>query len=173
MGSLVYLDIETTGLDPLLHDVVDIAWAVEDGDIKSFVPEHNLAGADPAALRINRYFDRGLEIHRRGGELACVALELDLLRALDGSTVVGSNPAFDTAFLRRKLGVAMWHHRLIDVSNVAMMVFNWTRPSGLADVVEELRALGYTIPAPDHTAAGDVESTRAVYLALREIRSAS
>lgn len=169
MGSLVYLDIETTGLEPMLHDVVEIAWAVKAGDIKTFVPEHNLAYADPAALRINGYFERGLD--RRTDDT--LPLRHELIRDLQGATIVGSNPAFDTAFLRRRIGYAPWHHRLIDVSNVSMMVFDWTRPRGLADIVEELRALGYTIPAPDHTAAGDVEATRTVYLALREIRSAS
>lgn len=165
MGSLVYLDIETTGLDPLRHDVVECAWAVEDGEVRSFVPEHSLAFADGQALTVNRYFDRDLD--RRTDDTWL--MQRELVRDLQGATIVGSNPAFDTAFLRRKIGYAPWHHRLIDVSNVAMMVFDWTRPRGLVDVVEELRALGHTVPSPDHTAAGDVEATRAVYLALREI----
>jgi DNA polymerase-3 subunit epsilon len=169
MGSLVYLDVETTGLDPMLHDVVEIAWAVEDGDIKSFVPEHNLAYADGQALKINRYFDRDLD--RRTDDT--LPLRHELIRDLQGATIVGSNPAFDTAFLRRRIGYAPWHHRLIDISNVAMVVFGWDRPRGLSDVVEEMRALGaYPIPSPDHTAAGDVEATRTVYLALREIGGA-
>ena len=75
--------------------------------------------------------------------------------------------------LTRLIGAPVWHHRMIDVSNVAMMVFNWDRPRGLADVVQAVRAEGYEVPEPDHTAEGDVRATRAVYVALRHIRDQS
>jgi DNA polymerase-3 subunit epsilon len=167
MSRLVFLDVETSGLDPLVHDVVEIAWAVDGGPVRSYVPVHTLEHADPEALRINQYYERGLSSARHPGYY--LAIELDFLRDIDGATIVGSNPAFDTAFLRRKLGRAPWHHRLIDISNVAMMVFGEDRPMGLKDIVGTLAFRGYIIPAPDHTAFGDVEATRAAYQALRRI----
>jgi oligoribonuclease (3'-5' exoribonuclease) len=169
VGALVYLDIEATGLDPLVHDVVEIAWAVEDGEVRSYVPEHSLAFADGQALTVNRYFDRDLD--RRTDDTW--SIQRELVRDLQGATVVGSNPAFDTMFLRRKIGYAPWHHRLVDVSNVAMMVFDWHRPKGLVDVTAALVERGLELPTPDHTATGDVECTRAVYLALRELGRAA
>jgi DNA polymerase-3 subunit epsilon len=169
VSALVFVDVETTGLDPLVHDVVEIAWAVEDGEVRSFVPEHSLAFADGQALTINQYFDRDLD--RRTDDTW--AMQRALVRDLQGATIVGSNPAFDTAFLRRKIGYAPWHHRLIDVSNVAMMVFDWDRPKGLADVTAALAERGLELPTPDHTARGDVECTRVVYTALRQIAGAS
>jgi hypothetical protein len=48
-----------------------------------------------------------------------------------------------------------------------MWVFGWDRPKGLADVATACRERGYEIPEPDHTAEGDVRTTRAVYEALR------
>ena len=88
-------------------------------------------------------------------------------------TIVGSNPAFDMAMLTRVIGTAVWHHRPINVAEVGMTVFDWPRPKGLADVANECRGRGYTIPEPNHTAEGDVRTTRAVYEALREIRGAA
>jgi hypothetical protein len=89
---------------------------------------------------------------------------------LTGATIVGSNPAFDTAMLRARWGHAPWHHRLINVAEGAMWLFGWERPKGLADVRTALVERGFEIPEPDHTAAGDVEATRTVYYALRSIR---
>jgi DNA polymerase-3 subunit epsilon len=171
VSALVFVDVETTGLDPLVHDVVEIAWAVEGGEIKSYVPQHTLSGADPKALEINGYFDR--DLYSQGRRDARIDYQSTLLFDLNGATIVGSNPAFDTAFLRKKLGFAPWHHRLIDVSNVAMMVFDRLRPPGLAAIAGSLRGLGHDIPEPDHTATGDVECTRVVYTALRQIAGES
>lgn len=165
--TLCFLDTETTGLDPTQHHAVEIAWALNDGPVKTFIPRHTLDGADPRALDINGYFDRQLD--RQMQDVQDVD-EGDLLRDLRGVTLVGSNPAFDASFLRKTLGVALWKHRLIDVAAGAMWVFGWDEPKGLAAVVEELRTRGHDIPGPDHTAAGDVAVTRSVFLALRALR---
>lgn len=167
MSALCFLDTETTGLDPVNHHAVEIAWALDDGPIHTFIPWHMLDGADPRALEINGYFDRQID---RQKEREQSPNEGDLLRHLRGVTLVGSNPAFDAAFLRKTLGVAVWQHRLIDVAAGAMWVFGWDKPKGLAAVVEELRDRGHDIPDPDHTAAGDVAVTRSVFYALKGVR---
>ena len=49
-------------------------------------------------------------------------------------------------------------------------------PKALTDselILTQLRAEGYDIPEPDHTAEGDVRTTRAVYEALRAFRGAA
>ncbi len=161
-NSLVLLDTETTGLDPALHDVWEIAWATEDGPIQSAVVPHSLRTADPQALELNNYWVRGFE--QAPGALS---MDVSLRDVLAGATIVGSNPAFDTAFLRTRWGVAPWHHRLVAVESMAMQAFGWERPKGLKDVAESLAVQGYEIPMPDHTAAGDVATLRAVYRALR------
>jgi DNA polymerase III epsilon subunit-like protein len=166
-NPLVFVDVETTGLDPTTHHVVEVAWAVEDGPIKAFVPWHTLDGATPDALTINRYFERDLDRMRSDDQPVG---EADLLRDLRGATLVGCNPAFDAAFLRKTLGVQLWKHRLIDVAACAMWQFGWDRPRGLADIARALRENGYDIPEPDHTAAGDVSATRSAYQALLDLR---
>lgn len=163
MTPLCFIDTETTGLDPEVHQAYEVAWAFDHGPIERLVLPHTLEGADPYALKVGHYLDRDIfaETQASKGELS------DLRRRLRGVTLVGSNPAFDASFLKKVFGEAPWHHRLVNVAEGGMWVFNWDRPKGLAAVAEELRALDYEIPEPDHTAAGDVATTRAVYYALR------
>jgi DNA polymerase III alpha subunit (gram-positive type) len=160
--SLVFLDTETTGLDPALHEVWEIAWAIDDGPIESRILTHSIKTADPEALELNGYWDRG------EGYYADPRHDHTLRAILTGATVVGSNPAFDTAFLRARWGVAPWHHRLLAVESMAYALFRYDKAKGLAGVADDVRAGGYEVPAPDHTAAGDVATLRAVFNALRE-----
>lgn len=162
--TLVYLDTETSGLDPVDHEMWEIAWAVEDGPIHTMhKPLLRLHRADQDALAINGYFERQdpkkypWKTH-------------DLRNTLDGATIVGANPAFDTAFLREYLDGPVWHHRLIDVEAMAYALLRTDRPEGLNKIAGRLLALGYTIPDPNHTAAGDVACVRAVHNALRDYR---
>ena len=167
-NSLVFLDTETTGLDPAQHEIWEIAYAVDDGEICSGILPHSLKTADPEALALNGY-------HRpsRGAANPDPGLDPFLRKLFTGATIVGSNPAFDTAFLRARWGVAPWHHRLIAVESMALQAFGWERPKGLADVRSALidnGTRGLDIPEPDHTAAGDVATLRAVYSELRGLR---
>lgn len=161
---LIFIDTETTGLDPAIHEVWEVAWAAQDGPITCLRLPHDLRTADPAALEINGY-------HRRPSEYRTGApnqiTELTLKAALAGATLVGANPAFDAAFLSARWRARPWHHRLIDVEALALQEFGWERPRGLRDVADALRALGFSIAEPDHTATGDVTVTRECYLALR------
>lgn len=163
MSGLVFLDTETTGLDPALHEVWEIAWAVDGGLIQTRLLPHSLDTADPKALDLNGYWDRGYDVP------TSPAADVDLKAILTGATIVGSNPAFDTAFLRARWGVAPWHHRLLAVESMAFAVLRYDVPKGLAGVAADLRELGHDIPEPDHTAAGDVATLRAVFRALRQV----
>lgn len=154
MGDLVYLDTETTGLDPFKHDVWEIAWAVGDGDVQAMQVRHSLANAEPIALRINGYLDRW-------DKAASDLDEADLRNALVGATLVCSNPSFDEAFLRQRWGVTPWHHRKIDIATYAMPALGVDRPLGLAEIAKRLG-----LREPDHTAKVDVLVLRAAYKRL-------
>lgn len=167
MNHLVYLDVETTGLDPAVHQVWEIAWAVDDGPIRSAVVPHSLAFADPVALAVSGHEDRCGCRARTVPEVE--EFEEQLRDVLEGATVVGANPAFDTAFLAQRWGARPWHFRLLDVEAFAMGVLAHGRLRGLAAISEELRGLGFEIPAPDHTAGRDVAALRACFLALRDL----
>ena len=165
-GDLVYLDLETTGLDPARHQAWEAAWAVDDRRARSTFLGHSRVSADPESLRLNGY-------HRRySPSLVDHGREQELFDALAGSTIVGANPAFDAAFLRARWGGAHWHHRLLDVEALAMPALGGDAPRGLHDIAGELRALGHPVPEPDHTAEGDVMTTREAHRALRRIAAA-
>ena len=165
MSALCFIDTETTGLDPRIHQPYEVAWWLEDdAEPLSFRLTHTLEYADPAALKVGHYWERGFVPGEYGVRLR------DLAADLRGVTLVGSNPAFDAAMLTRFIGTPVWHHRMIDVASGAMWVFGWDRPRGLADVADACREQGHDIPEPDHTAEGDVRTTRAVYEALRDLR---
>lgn len=171
MNPLVFLDVETTGLDPRIHQPYELSWWREDVDRPTTaVLPHTLEYADAAALKIGGYFERGFAPF--GNDARQLRVAADLARELRGVTLVGSNPPFDAAMIRRVIGCDIWHHRLIDVSQGAMWVLGLDRPPGLGKAAEMLRVLGYDIPEADHTAEGDVRATRAVYYALKTIRDA-
>lgn len=165
MGELIFIDLETTGLDPSRHAVWEIAWADEDSDVTSFMVPLDFAGcdrADPEALRIGD-FDARYRPHDDA-----LILEGLLRERTRGATIVGANPAFDTAFLAARWDERPWHHRLIDIETYAMPILGLARPVGLADLVGIIgNRLGVRIAAPDHTAAQDVRTVRAAWRTLR------
>lgn len=169
--KIVFLDTETTGLDPKRHQVWEVAYSTGlDKPVEVFQVWHSLTNADPAALRINGYLDRVNENyvktdeemarHRNGHSLLPYTFTQG---ALWDAYVIGSNPAFDTSFLREALGFAPWKHRLIDLSNIAMAKFSTPVPMGMKEVRDRLTEMGYDIPEPDHTAKRDVETLKACY----------
>jgi len=164
---LCFIDTETTGLDPRIHQPYEVCWWREDEDEPTtYDLPHTLDMADGQALRVGGYFDR-----RKRPFTGDLFEQRRLAERLNGVTLVGSNPAFDAAMLTRFIGTPVWHHRLINVAEGGMWVFGWDRPKGLADVAAGCRVRGYDVPEPDHTAEGDVRTTRAAYEALRAIRA--
>src|SRR5690348_12347931 len=162
MSVLCFIDTETTGLDVRIHQPWEVCtWLEGEAAPQTLALPHTLEYADAQALKIGGWWER------RGK--AARADSGALTSRLRGVTLVGSNPAFDAAMLTSYIGTPVWHHRLINVAEGGMWVFGWDRPKGLADVAAECRSRGYDIPEPDHTAEGDVRTTRAVYEALRAI----
>ena len=162
--TLVFLDTETTRLDPKRHEIWEIAYAVDDGPIKSAIVPHKFTKPDPKALAMNGYLDRAVDAK------ANHLFESELLDELTGATIVGANPAFDAAFLRARWGITPWHHRLWDIEAYAAGVLGWDSLKGMKGIAETLRVLGHDIPQPDHSAAADVAALRASFYALRDHR---
>lgn len=163
-NSLVFLDVESTGLDPDKHEVWEIAWAVNDEPIQVQLLPHSLATADFKALEMNGYWDRAdPAIQSR------TTIDLDIRKLLEGHTLVVANPTFDRMFLRKRWGLEPYHYRSIDVETVALTVLGYERPKGMSGIVEDLRSLGYSVPLPTHSAESDVAALRESYKALMDI----
>ncbi|MFJ3200956.1 hypothetical protein [Streptomyces sp. NPDC086989] len=204
---LAFIDTETTGLDVDHHDAWEIA-------VIHRRPGHpdaeylwqirtSLAEADPEALDINRYHQRlampdgELAVQMATGTMAANRpvsgrdLMLDLMALLDGSILVGSNPAFDERFLRKLFNAAgatpAWHYRTVDIAALAVghlygQAYTLTKQQcdaefyGRADALladgwksyELSRLMGIEPPAKTeaHTALGDARWARDVYDAI-------
>lgn len=155
LRNLVVVDLETTGLSPERHMIVEVAWWNLATDKHGrFVPPHDvshaLAFGDLPALEMNGYRERLADAPQYDGYE-------ELYAELAGNTFAGSNPAFDTAFLRRVTFATPWHHRLADLAAYAAGAFALSpgEMPGLADVCERLGVHNPTA----HTAEADVRAT--------------
>lgn len=161
--KLIVCDVETTGLSGE-HVILEVAAVPLRGVPIHFVPyvsHHDMADADPDALRINRYFERG--VYRSKLSQSDTREQYSALHnLLDGNVFGGSNPRFDVAKLAkvfRNYGFP-WepsHHRLADLSVYAAGV--------LSIPVEELPGLDTVcellgvVNREPHSAMGDAQAT--------------
>ncbi|QBI19327.1 hypothetical protein ER308_07070 [Egibacter rhizosphaerae] len=184
MSRLVFLDIETTGLDPDRHEPWEIALIVDgESDERVYRPKPSLRTADPTALRMTGFYHRTETFEWTWEYPPHVADRI--APVLAGAHLVGAVPSFDAAFLDRFLrdwGQApAWHYHLIDVEAMAVGYLN-----GRADCGEPMpdlplpwrsddlaRACGVEPVSDDerHTALGDARWVRRWYLALTEAAS--
>ena len=109
--SIYVCDTETTGVDPVKHDVIEVCfWRLNEEESKTWcVKPKNFEDIDDAALKINKHkredithaTARGKEIYRPAEE---VLPEIEMWIMEDGvasedRVFVGQNPQFDYDFL--------------------------------------------------------------------------
>lgn len=126
MRPLVFVDCETTGLDPARHELIEVAalrvhprtLAVET-ELSLKVRPERIEDADPEALRINGFNE----------EAWADAVSLDeamtqLAPVLEGAALAGHNVAFDRGFLEAAWTRVGHHpsdldHHLLDTATLA------------------------------------------------------
>lgn len=188
-APVVFVDTETTGLDPERHEIWDIGLIEADGTEHEWHvrPQHP-ERADPTALRLMDFYGRtAADDWRWGGPDIAVGVSLltggsDADRAKNiryqiasqvalltaGKHLVGAVPSFDAAFLSAFLiGSGQreaWHYHLIDVET---LIAGRCRLEPPYDSEELSRAVGIE---PDrfarHTAIGDARWAKAMYEAV-------
>jgi DNA polymerase-3 subunit epsilon len=176
MHPFIFVDVETTGLDPTRHAIIEIAVIRRDKDGSESIyhsrikpTEEELEAASPTALAINGY--------RRAPEQwddapGIVDVMGELARFLQGSaygTWVGHNVAFDVRFVEEAVE-----------SSLAIKPREWERPRRRLDTVqlavEHLAPMGLQRFGLDsirrwlgwggkgaHTALVDVAQTRQLF----------
>lgn len=171
LRDYVVVDVETNGLDYDLHVPVEVAWwNLSTGERGEFVPQHDvsevLATASIEALQINRYVDRLAQAEQDPGRQG----QHTLRHQLEGAILVGSNPRFDAAMLRKLFTAEPWHYRLLDVGAYGAGVLGLDPTEGVPGLWRLCTLLDVSLP-PEvaHTAWGDVTATGTVLQHLRRI----
>ncbi len=177
MPRFVSIDLETSGLDPQCHEIIEVGMVRESSETVLERLEFSLPFdrqlADPKALEINGWGQREFAPLVRRDKAVQI-----LSGWLDGAHIVGKNPSFDAGFLTALFveygESSCWHHRLVDVG---AMAWGWhqgarRRPSTSTSQVRGLvgaqtyppnseRVAELTgVPIPQgarHTALGDAE----------------
>lgn len=175
--SVVYVDCETTGLDPDRHEIWDLAIITGDGTEYDWHLRPNLKDADPGALRITDFYRRTADWDRLrdlgddapAWETPNTAYYVphEVARLTSGKHLVGAVPSFDAAFIERLLRkaglVPAWHYHLIDVESLAAGKLGLPPPWSSDDLAEKLG-----VPRLDgkHTALGDARWAMKMYEAV-------
>lgn len=178
MSRLVFLDTETTGLDPYMEQLFEIAVVEEDGTEHVFRLEpHELVveNMHPKAVEVNRYHERTSAPDWTWDDPLDVCEALNKL--LGGAHIVGAVPDFDARFIRAKFAewgmeAPRFHYHLIDIES---MVVGYLAGDGIEVPLpwdsEALSRLIGVEPADDedrHTALGDARWVRHMYLHMTE-----
>lgn len=176
MSGLAFVDTETTGLNPVLHEIWEVALIVRDHDEPACNGEHHwflpvsLQNADEKALEIGRFHERYSS--------AMVTPIYEALPAIAkmtaGCHLVGAVPSFDEERLRRLLSAHRvkhsWHYHLIDIEAVMLgylagIGVKVPLPWKSTDLAERL---GIASPSVEdrHTALGDARWVERIYDAV-------
>lgn len=165
MGDVVFVDTETTGLDPDQHEIWEVALVDADGRTFEWMLPVDLGRADPAALRIGRFHDRWQASMAESDATVFAKQFVDLTR---GKHLVGAVISFDAERLWRLLRsndqCPMWHYHLVDVEALIAGKLGQPPPWSSEDLS---RAVG--VDPSDfnrHTALGDALWVKAQYEAV-------
>ncbi|OGY80023.1 MAG: hypothetical protein A3B74_05200 [Candidatus Kerfeldbacteria bacterium RIFCSPHIGHO2_02_FULL_42_14] len=171
---LVFFDIETTGIIPEQHEIIELAYVVADQHTLRILKEKSLQvqvkhleTADPFALSIIQYEKRDWSDAMPLRQALAQFLE----DANDG-LLIGQNISFDWAFLRRALSSegledTLHYHRL-DIMSMAFLVLHDV-PELKKFSLKELTTYFHVPLNKEHEALSDAHATLAVYKKLREM----
>lgn len=168
---IAFLDIETTGLNPREHEILEVAiirWPED--DYVEFTLPIDQRKASKEALEVNRYRERFDELRRR--QITDDAAFANFRWGLHERIVVGNNPQFDLRFIEQwfvKHGsvysATPWNYHPIDLKALV-----GGRHPELGEppwsTGQIAKAVGVPLPDEQHTALADARWNRDVYKAV-------
>lgn len=170
--DLLFIDVETTGLDPTTHEVIEIAAMrtspnalVVRGQYSAKIKPQKLELADPKALQINGF------VSSEWSDEKCSSVETvlsELSKLADDCVLIGHNVSFDESFivpLYKKLDRKVpWSYHKVDTVALAWPLYLTTELEGLS--LSKLCSYLGTEAIPSHRAASDVAACRELYVRL-------
>jgi DNA polymerase-3 subunit epsilon len=171
---LVFIDLETTGVDMEKHEITEIACLVVDPKTlkikkrfeRKIMPEH-LERADPEALKITGFSKR---VWKKEAKPLEKVLK-DLNQLTPKGMFIGWNISFDRPFLEkaiREKGVELnYDYHWLDVSMLVYEKLFFDKKPKRLKLTAACKVLG--VPrGKAHTAMADVKATLEVYRYLRK-----
>lgn len=184
MPPLVFIDTETTGLDPDLHEIWEVGaiWRADHTSDPALDVEYvwqlpvTMLHSDPKALEINRYYERRLPDRSR---TSWRDFANEFTSLTHGAILVVNNPVFDVPRLERLVKhyyAPSWHYHSRDVQDLAVGYLKGvlaTMPQVAVgrDLIDPgpppwsghqiLKHFG--IEPGDHSAIGDARTVRALW----------
>lgn len=172
-NNLAFIDIETTGLNILKHEIIEIGCVITTPDLElieefeiKIKPEH-IEEADPTSLKINHYKEESWQ------DALSLKEGLSILsKKTKGCIMVGQNVSFDSIFLEyyfNKLGIENeMHYHKLDTISIA-----WAKLHKEKDISHfSLRELCVRFGIKNehsHTALSDARATFELYKKLMSL----
>jgi len=179
--NLAFIDLETTGLDPERHEIIEIGVilarqierantgplveVIEEFELK-VIPER-IEDADPKALQINGYDPE------RWTEAMSLGKAIEIVRdKTEDAVMVGQNVTFDWVFLEKaftKIGIKnKMHYHRVDLMSMAFAKL-YDIPEMQRFSLRELCVYFGVKNEKAHNALSDIRATYEVYKKLLEL----
>lgn len=119
MNNITVIDIETTGLDPFIHEIIEIGAVNETGTFSSKVRPLKLNLIDPSAVAVNGY---NAEEWKDAPLLPDVLN--DMVKFVSGTRFAAYNVTFDWSFFQKAYhdyGMSSpFHYQKLDILSLAV-----------------------------------------------------
>jgi len=190
MAKLLYLDVETTGLEPLIHGIVQLAYIIEiDGRVRkrgSFkinpFSYNKLMRVNQKALEVNGFKDEDVTSFRNASSACDEFIEvlkryIDITNSDDKFKLVAYNANFDASFVqqwfkdskRNAYGLLIDYRHLDPFELFKYLVFSGKIEHTAKSFNLENACKTMEIEFDAHDAVADIEATRDLHLRLLEV----
>jgi DNA polymerase-3 subunit epsilon len=162
MKDFVFVDVETTGLDPKNDELIELTYGVNDGPLKTLYF---------GVTEVPDFIDGLIKFTERnvGSMVRATDYMIDSFKeSLRGDTFVAANPSFDKSFLHEN-GLWTGHYRMLDIETFAMAKLDLNFVPSLHDIRGILIEKGYSLTHPDHSSYNDTMTLREAFNILRYI----
>lgn len=163
MDKIAFIDIETTGLDPAYHEIIEICIIRGDSMYHKKVRPLHIERASKEALQINGYNAKewSLAVHPK-------TVAKEIAHYISGATIVAHNPSFDMSFI-----VELLHQYEINVSydrrliDTTVLAHEHLLSAGCKKIsMDGIREFFSWSSAGSHTAVKDCLDVRRLYFKL-------